>query len=153
MTTIMNELIQTNIDLCYELIPNFLIPVNLIIIDVYISNKKFKALIDTGASSSILFKKTVDKCNLNYIVDIQHNDNMITANGTVESKGYIWYIDININNFSIPCTFNIMDTIDNSKFDMILGLNFLVAHNINIDFRNKVLIFNNNFSTSFNINI
>ena len=149
METINDELIKINMDMCYELIPNYLIPIKPIIIDIYIANKKLRALIDTGATVSVISNKTIELCGLEYIVDSNNNIDISGIHSTNKSYGKIWYIDIEINKYTIPCSLFVVDN-DNNIFDIILGLNFLTSNNININFATKEIIFSTNFKTSFN---
>ena len=129
----------SNVDLFYNTIPGFIIPQNLILFDIHINDYKLKAMIDTGSTKSIIFNKTIKKCNLNNIVD-RSNLNMLTsANGNIKSTGKIWYLDVLIDKYSIPASFDILEKgIDN--FDIILGLDFLTFYNVSIDFKYRKLI-------------
>ena len=144
------DFIEQNYNMCYEKIPNFLYPVNLIIIDIVIGGVKLNALVDTGATCCLLFHNTVKKCQLEYLVDNEHTIDFKGASGDGKSIGKIWYLDMYIQNYSIPCSFDIIKTIDN-KFDMILGINFLAAHRIDIDFHNNKLVFSKHFQAKFDL--
>lgn len=146
----MSILVEENILLFDQNIPGFIIPTNLIIINVLINDVPLKALIDTGATMSVLFKNSIKKCKLDSLVDKNYKTNINGINGFNNklSYGKIWYLDININNYCIPCSFTILDNID-KNIDIILGIDFLSIYNINIDFKNKQLIFESNFKILF----
>jgi len=145
-----NIIISQNKQMAIEKIPHFLMHLNLITIDVNINNIVLKAMIDTGANCCVLYKKAVEKCKLEYLVDRSHISNVSAAQGTVNTYGKIWILDINIQNYSVPCSFDVIDNNDDDKFQIILGLNFLAANRIDIDFHSRKLIFSKNFHVPFN---
>ena len=134
------SLIDINYEQCIEKIHEYLISYDLLIVDVIISNITFKAIIDTGSDVCAINKNVINNCNLMNLIDIDNNTNVIGVNGINKSLGKIWYLEIEINNYSISCSFVVLDNINN-KYDVILGINFLITNNINIDFRNRKLIF------------
>jgi hypothetical protein len=144
-------IVQQNKSMAIEKIPNFLMHLDLITVDVFINDVKLKALIDTGANCCVFYKKAVDACKIEYLVDRSHINSVSAAQGSVNTYGKIWYLDITIQNYSIPCSFDIIDNPCDNRIQMILGLNFLAAHRINIDFHSRKLLFSNSFNVSFNL--
>ena len=54
-------------------------------------------------------------------------------------SGKIHYLDIQIDNFNLPCSFTI---IDNNDIKVMLGLNSMLSIGCIIDLKNKKMLFN-----------
>jgi len=145
------DIIEQNKEMCIEKIPNFLMSINLITLTINIGGTNVKAMIDTGANCCVFYKKSIDKCKLNYLIDRESNQEVSAAQGIVKTYGKIWYLDIEIQNYSVPCSFNVIDNPEDHNFDIILGINFLAAHRINIDFHTRELIFSPHFRVPFDL--
>ena len=123
------------------------ISLNYIIIDIVINKKNIKALIDTGSNECYISNTCINKCNLSKMVDYNiNNDVYIDANGVSKIIGRIWYINIGIGIYYIPCCLNISN---DSQFDIILGNDFLIKNNVFIDFTNRQLKLRNNIIITF----
>lgn len=124
---------------------NTLLPEKLITLDMTLYEKNLKALIDTGANRSLVRSSCVSK---DCVLDRSRkesirgfNDHRIETLGTVNLV-LSWY------NIDMPLKFHVVqdDAID---YEVMLGLDFLHKHRINIDVsRNKVSIVNNDESFS-----
>ena len=65
----MSILIQSSFDTAINEIPEMILPQRLISINGNINNISIKILIDTGATTSIIFKHSTNRLNLNYLID------------------------------------------------------------------------------------
>jgi len=148
-----DDIIEQSKTMCIEKIPNFMMTISLITLKINIGGIDVKAMIDTGANCCVFYKKAVDRCKLGYLIDKDSNYDVSAAQGTVSTYGKIWYLDITIHNYSIPCSFDVIDNPANHSFDIILGINFLAAHRINIDFHKRELVFSPHFCVPFNLSL
>jgi len=146
-----DDMIEQNKEMCIRKIPNFVISINLITLNINIGGIDVKAMIDTGANCCVFYKSAVDKCKLGYLIDKNSNHEVNAAQGIVTTYGKIWYLDITIQNYSVPCSFDVIDNPTEHNFDIILGINFLAAHRIGIDFHRRELVFSQHFSVPFNL--
>ena len=90
-----------------------------IIVDVYINNKLFKALIDTG-------------CQLSSFID---NNNLKLI--SIDSK--LFNVKLSLFKKDYTFTFEIIKSLFVPSYDLILGIDFLESHKINIDFNNFII--------------
>lgn len=108
------EIIKQNILMADEIIPEMSIPSNLINLKGRLNGTNTKIMIDTGASSCVIFKSIVDKCNLNYLVDTNTSVMVQGAHGMKPTLGTIWFIEIELeigqNNYiNIPVSMEVID--------------------------------------------
>ena len=144
----MNNIIQSLFDNAVSNIPNMIIPYNLININGSINNINIKILIDTGATSSIIFKHTIDKLNIKNLID-EEEQSYLNGIGNEISIGMIWYIELEIDKKLYPISL-IASNNNISDYDIILGVNFLHNYCSCINFKTNQLILNNNHIISFN---
>jgi len=138
-------------DAAYEMamtnIPEMFCPTGMIILNGYINNKSLKILLDTGASTSIIFDSVVKRLELSELVDHRVKTELHGI-GTETSSGKIWYTELQLNNIYFPISLTVSNnTIE--KFDMILGINFLQSYNAQIDFKNKKIKLNDKYDIVF----
>ena len=108
-----------------------------IMIDITINNKKYRALIDTGAETCIMSKKIVEECGLLDHVDQKMKTHISGIEGVAKQTfGYIPYLNISIGNFEAPCPFTIMNE---DHIDVILSQAFLTYYKAILDFDKKTL--------------
>lgn len=113
-----------------------------IMVEVTIKNKKYRALIDTGAEANIMSKKIIEDCELWTEVDKNYRANVSgVEGGTKMTIGYIPYLNISVGQFEVPCPFIVMD---HDSIDMILSQAFLTYYRATLDFENNVLKINGN---------
>ena len=144
----MSILIQSSFDTATIDIPNMIIPQDLIHIFGTLNNIQIKILIDTGASTSIIFKHTINKLNLNYLID-QEEQTHLNGIGYEKSIGRLWYTEIKLDNYLYPLSLIVSKSVI-SDFDMILGINFLQTYDSLINFKKNQLILNDNHIILFN---
>jgi len=138
----MNTIIQSSFDTAVNTIPEIILPQKLFYIYGIINNIQLKLLIDTGATTSIIFKHTVNKLNLGNLVDTEEQS-FLNGIGNELSLGRIWYIEIELNRYTYPMSF-IVSNGRIADFDMIIGINFLKTYQTKIDFKTNSLIINQN---------
>jgi len=142
----MNILIQSSFDTAIYEIPEMILPQNLIYINGYINNRYTKILIDTGATTSIIFKHSIDKLNINYLIDDEEKT-CLNGIGNEISIGRIWYSQLEIDNYLYPISLIVSDN-KILDYDIILGINFLQTYDSLINFKTNQLILNNNHKIS-----
>jgi predicted aspartyl protease len=128
-------------------IPEMFVPTNMIILKGRINDKDINILLDTGASTSIISKKAVDKINLSDMVDTSSKQEL-QGIGSEQSNGRIWYAELNLNEIIFPISL-IVSNIDFASFDMILGINFLQSYNAIIDFKHNKIKLNDKYLIDF----
>ena len=172
------DLINQNILMADKIIPEMSISSNLIYIGGKINGINVKIMIDTGATSCVIFKSVVNKCGLNYLIDKSMS---VMAQGTHEMKptlGTIWFLEIDLeidknhNHWiSVPIGVEVFDDSKtiisneivsesnnkiedifniNHDFELILGMTFLKLYRANIDFSSMTLTLNKNIKIKFN---
>ena len=133
-----HQLINDNINMHYERIPEFNTPTKLPIIKTYINDVEINALIDSGSVKSLITNNAIIKSNIKYLLDI----NTISTNygiGIIKSNGKIWYCDIKINEHLIlPISFDVINNL-HADIDVILGNDFINLHCDNINFKDKTI--------------
>ena len=127
----------TNFDKAINEIPDMLITSEPLYIDGYIDNNPVKILIDTGASSSIIYNNAINRLDLHSKVDTNYKS-LLSGIGLEVSFGRIWYINLQISNYIFPVSL-IVSNNDVSNTDIILGMNFLKACNAILDLENMTL--------------
>jgi hypothetical protein len=144
-----NQLHSALREMAVNTIPEMLIPVNMIILNGEINDLPVKILLDTGASSSVIFKNAIERLDLNELIDPEGSAEL-RGIGTEQSLGNIWYTELklekNIYPISLICSSNKI-----SDFDMILGVNFLQSYKAVLNFKNKTLILNDKYEIKFNL--
>jgi hypothetical protein len=141
-------------------------------LDGRIGKNKINIMIDTGASSCVCFKSFVDKCGLEYLLDISTQQLITGAHSTKYSLGKIWYFEIQLNMdnnwIDIPISATIIDNTsdefikdntsdefikDNDEninsMDIILGMTFLKSYKANINFSQMILTLNDKIKIKF----
>src|SRR2546423_762764 len=89
--------------------------------DIYINNEKLFAVINSGAATSIMTKKLMDK--LGYKINELSKLTIITANGSrIRSLGKINRVPLELEDEFIPTTFQVLDSVDDT---LILGNDWL----------------------------
>lgn len=145
------KIVKKNWSDAYDLIPEIFVRQHQLTILVKINDLEIPALIDTGAVSTVMTKRLVDKCNLNNLVDDEMEENLIGIS-SVNSLGKIWYYTFNIDKFVIETSLIILndESIDPIfEHHIIIGLDILKKYNAQIDFYNNAVTFNDMFTIKF----
>lgn len=119
------EIIKQNILMADEIIPEMYVYSNLIYLSGRLNGIKINTMIDTGASSCVIFKSVVDKCGLDYLIDTSTSTMIQGANGVKPSVGTIWFMEIDVevnkNNWvTIPISVEVIDDSDTIKANKII---------------------------------
>ena len=139
-----NLIVESNFEMAYNNIPELLFKPDMIYVNGKFNDNNIKLFIDTGASSSVLSLDTVKKLGLYEYIDFSYNG-IAVGIGTNKIIGRIHYIEIQVDDYIIPISVNVLENSENfTDFDILIGLNVLYANGIIIDTRNKCLLFNNN---------
>ena len=118
-------------------IPDMLVISEPLYINGYINCKPVKILIDTGASSSIIYNSTINRLNLNDKVDSTYKT-LLSGIGLEVSVGRIWYTNLQMSDYNFPVSLVVSNN-DINNIDIILGMNFLKACNAILDLKNMML--------------
>ena len=129
-----------------EFIPEMTIPTNLIYLKGRLNGINTRIMIDTGASSCVIFKSIVDKCGLGYLVDSSTSVMVQGAHGMKPTLGTIWFAEIEIEIdtdkwVSIPISVEVIDDSETiktkqiikehyEKINEIIGVNNLESNNV-----------------------
>ena len=124
-------------DMAITNIPEMLIPCKMLKLYGSINNIKLELVIDTGANISVIFKDTIERLNIMYLVD-QTVQSEFCGIGKETSIGKLWFTELEINNNNFSTSLEVSpNKIPN--IDIILGINFLRSNNANIDFKTNTL--------------
>lgn len=137
------NVLETDFDNAYEIIPEYLISVDMLYIPININKIDIKAFIDTGAQKTIMSKAIAEKCGLLHRINPEYKTEFRGV-GSAVSLGVIFNLEITIDNFIIHCNVGVLDT----HIDLIMGLDTLKNHGMVIDLKNKC-IGNTHFSIDF----
>lgn len=121
---------------------DYLIEVNnikaaaLLKIPVWIKEKKFIAMIDSGAEESYVNVTLINELEINYNksdtkVIRGYGNNRITTNGKVT-------IQMKISGMNMEQEFQVLEN-SNMKYDLILGMNFLKKKKVSIDMKKRII--------------
>ncbi len=103
-------------------------------------NVSVKLIIDTGASLSVLSRRTFDLLKSSLSPVFVRRASINTAGGKVEAPVYE-FLSFQIQDYRIAnMQFVVMDLADTSQTSGLLGMNFLKAFNFQIDQGNNVLL-------------
>jgi len=129
--------LNRNLKHAAEFMPESLVPVHMLYINVEINNFKVSALVDTGAQSSFMSLNFCKKYNLMNMLDTRFSG---IARGVGASRivGVIHAINMKIMNKIIPIKINV---IENNDVGFVLGLDNLRKYNCNIDLKKNGLVF------------
>jgi len=144
-----NILHEAAYEMAINNIPEMFIPSGMIILRGYINDVPLKIMLDTGASTSIIFKNAIDKTGLQDLID-KREKSELRGIGNEMSPGRIWYVpDFRLANLLCPISLVVSNNVIRD-FDMILGINFLQTYKAIINFKNKTLQLNEKYDITFN---
>ena len=134
---IQRQRINDNLRKAAEIMPESLVPVHMLYINVEVNKYKTQALIDTGAQSSFISADLCHKCGLFNLMDKRFQG---IARGVGASKilGVIHAAEIKILNKIILARVNV---IENNEVGFVLGLDNLRKYNCNVDLKKNGLVF------------
>lgn len=137
-------IIKNNYELAVKNIPEIFCNNYKLFIDVFINSSKYIALIDSGSTNTLMTSNIINNEQLDYLVDMNFNNNINTLNCEIDTIGRIWYLNIQLNNKNYNIDAIISPLIVNYlPYDIILGLDFLMINNIDILLTKNSLRINN----------
>ena len=134
---IQQQRINDNFRHAAEFMPESLIPVPMLFINVEINNKKCAALVDTGAQSTFMSLDLCTRCGLMNLVD-KRFQGIARGVGASRIVGVIHAAQIKIMNKMIATKINV---IENNEVGLVFGLDSLRAHRCNVDLKKNGLVF------------
>ncbi len=179
------NLIEKNFIKANNLIPEMIVPTDLIYLKGKLGRTTVNILFDSGAQSSTTFKSITDKAGLDDMIDKEAKSYTIGVNNVSISYGTIRYTDLELEiekdkYVNIPISLNVDDDtemnkkleeltkddhihgndIDSSickkkesyeqKIDILLGINFMKAYKVKIDFSKRTIILNDSITIKYN---
>ena len=172
-------IIKQNYELANEFIPEMLFSTDLIKFNGKINGSNVKIMLDTGASSCVIFKSVIEKNDLLYLIDTNSSTIVQGAHSMKSTVGTIWYLEIELEikdglYISVPIIADVIDDSDNieankiiknysknnsksdnnlvesdNNFGIILGMTFLKSYKVNIDFSSMIVTLNGNIKIKF----
>ena len=134
-------IVDDNYQLAMDTIPESFIPVKMLYINGKINNKDLDIFIDTGAQVSVMSLSTAKDLGVDFLIDY-FCEGQLVGIGTKNMIGKIHYLDIQLDNFNLPCGFTI---IDDNDIKIMLGLNSMLSLGCIIDLKNKKMMIWNFF--------
>jgi hypothetical protein len=109
-----------------EIIPEFSIPSDLIYLGGRIGPINLKIMVDTGATSCVMFKSVVEKCGLDYLIDTSTSVMVQGAHGMKPTLGTISFLEIDLEItkdqwVSVPISVVVIDDSETIKANKIIS--------------------------------
>jgi DNA damage-inducible protein 1 len=131
-------IVDNNYQLAMDTMPEMFIPVNMLYIRGKMNNTDLDIFVDTGAQVSVMSLSMTKELGVDYLIDHSY-DGVVVGLGTKKIIGKIHYLELQLENFNLPCRFTI---IDDDDIKIILGLNSMLSLGCIIDLKNKKMVFN-----------
>ena len=132
---IQQKQIDDSFNYAHEYTPEVFASVNMLYIDCKVNGKHVQAFVDSGAQNTIMSKKCAEKLEIMRLVDSRFHG-MAQGVGVDKILGRIHAINLEIGGVHFDCCFHILE---NSKIDMLFGLDMLKRHQCCIDLHKNVL--------------
>ena len=131
---IQRENVHKNFVDTYKKNPELLLGVTLLYVRCKVNGIEVVGLVDTGAQVSVMSSKTVEKCNLTWLVDTK-NKSVMRGVGQVETIGKIYGTTIEFGGVMLDCSLTVADT----NVDFVIGCDQLRRHRCVVDLDKNVL--------------
>ena len=126
--------------------------VNFQVLDNWNQLQTIKLLIDTGASSCVMYYETLQSLGLAHNIDRGRKGTVMGAGGKAQCYGVMPYMEVTYEGYCFPMSAIVTGTHGITKFAGILGINFFKTYNASIDFTNNTLTLNNVLQIPFTLN-
>lgn len=129
--------IDENLKYAEEYLPETLIPIHMLYINLTINKKNVVALVDTGAQTTIISKNLAEKCDLFNLCDTRFSG-IAKGVGTSKILGTIHAAQIKIEEKFIMCKITVLE---NNSVGFIFGLDNMRSYRCSVDLSKNALIF------------
>lgn len=129
--------IDENLKYAEEYLPETLIPIHMLYINLTINKKNVVALVDTGAQTTVISKNLAEKCDLFNLCDMRFSG-IAKGVGTSKILGTIHAAQIKIEEKFIMCKITVLE---NNSVGFIFGLDNMRSYRCSIDLSKNALIF------------
>lgn len=129
--------INENLKYAEEYIPETLVPIHMLFINLEINKTAVVALVDTGAQSTIMSQNIAEKCGLFNLCDTRYSG-IAQGVGTSIIIGVVHAAQIKIEGKFIMCKITV---IENPAVGFIFGLDNMRSYRCNIDLQKNSLFF------------
>ena len=128
--------IKSNYSLAKLLIPTIFDNKHTAFVNVKIDKINYIALIDTGSSNTFISKNIIEKHKLDNLIDYDEKASVKTLDNKIDTLGRIWFMTINLDTEDTMLSPIILN---DDKYTIILGYDFLVINKIDIIITNNIL--------------
>lgn len=135
LKAIQQERIDEALTNAQEYLPESFASVNMLYVTIHLNGVKVNALVDSGAQMTIISESCAERCSLTRLIDNRFQG-LASGVGTSSILGRIHIAQIKIGNIFLPIS---LIVVENSKTDLLFGLDLLRRYECVIDLRHRTL--------------
>lgn len=123
------------------------------------NNTKIDLIVESGTTNSFMYLTLAELLNITHMIDTSSKITYLGESGLKQTYGVIYYIELKIcegKEITIPTQIHIIDDTDKDNVmkllnarSIILGKDFLAAHEVFLDFKNKELTLNGSIKFNY----